>query len=123
VESVKPWLAVLLAARFLLELALLAAYAVAIVRLVPGALGWLLAIVAAAVVGAVWGALLSPRRPVALPLAARVAIELVLFGGAALLLAAAGLGGWAVALVVGELAVLGLLRGPDRYAPEVPERA
>lgn len=53
---------------------------------------------------ALWGALVSPRARVKLSGAARFAVELTLFGTAAVALAAAGRGEWAVALFV--LAVL-----------------
>jgi Protein of unknown function (DUF2568) len=116
------WVLALITLRFLLELALWSSFTVALVRMVDGWLGWVLGLAATGLVVVVWGLLLSPRRRVDLPFAARVAVELLLFALAALLLAAAGLGGWAVALVVVELVVLGLLRGPDRYAPGVPDR-
>lgn len=108
------WL--LLTFRFLLELALLAAYVVAIGRLVGGATGWLLGIVAAVLVAAVWGVLLSPRRPVRSPVVLRVVVELALFVLAGALLAASGLVLLGVLLVAAELLVLGLLQGPDRHA-------
>jgi hypothetical protein len=108
------WL--LLALRFLLELALLAAVVVGVVRLVDGAAGWIIGILAALLVAAIWGIFLSPRRRVQSPVGVRVTAELVLFLVAAALLAASGLVPLAVALVVAEVVVLGLLRGPDRHA-------
>ena len=48
-------------------------------RLVGGVGGWVLGVVVALLVAAVWGVLLSPRRRVAAPVAVRVAVELVLF--------------------------------------------
>lgn len=107
---------VLLGLRFLLELALWASFTVAAVRLVDGPAGWVLGLVATAAATAVWGLLLSPRRRIRLPLPARVAIELALFAAAAALLAASGLTTAAVALVLAELVVLGLLQGPDKHA-------
>lgn len=108
------WL--LLTLRFLLELALLAAYVVALGRLVGGVGGWVLGVVVALLVAGVWGVLLSPRRPVSSPVALRVAIELVLFVVAGALLAASGLVLLGVLLVASELLVLGLLQGPDKHA-------
>ncbi len=63
-------------------------------------------VLVAAVVAVVWGLLLSPRRRVDAPLAVRVAVELVLITGAAAGLFLAGLHGWAVALIAGELITL-----------------
>lgn len=110
------WVVVLLGLRFLLELALWGSFTVAAVRLVDGPVGWVVGLLATAAATVVWGLLLSPRRPVRLPLVARVAIELALFAAAAALLAASGLVTAAVALVVAELVVLGLLQGPDKHA-------
>jgi hypothetical protein len=45
-----------------------------------------------------------------------VAIELVLFASASVLLVASGLVGLGVALLVVELIDLGLLQGPDKHA-------
>jgi hypothetical protein len=106
----------LIAVRFLLELALMAAWVVAPVRLLGGVLGWLVGLLLLVAVTAVWGILLSPKRRVRLPLAARVAIELVLFASASVLLVASGLVGLGVVLLVVELIDLGLLQGPDKHA-------
>jgi hypothetical protein len=111
-----PWVVVLLGLRFLLELALWASFTVAAVRLVDGPAGWVIGLLATAAATVVWGLLLSPRRPIRLPLVARVAIEFALFTAAAALLAASGLSTAAVVLVVAELVVLGLLQGPDKHA-------
>jgi hypothetical protein len=100
----------LIALRFLLELALMTAWVVAPVRLLGGVLGWLVGLLLLVAVTAVWGVLLSPRRRVRLPLGARVVIELVLFVAAAALLAASGLVGLGVGLLVLEL------QGPDKHA-------
>lgn len=99
--------AVLLALRFLLELCLLATFAV---------VGWtsfdnVAARIAAAVllpvvVAVVWGVLLSPRRRLDLPLPIRVAAELLLFGAAAVGLWAIGLTGLALGLAAAEVIVL-----------------
>jgi hypothetical protein len=106
----------LIALRFLLELALMTAVVVAPVRLIDGVLGWLVGLLLLLAVTAVWGILLSPKRRVRLPLAARVAIELALFSTASVLLVASGLVGLGVALLVVELLDLGLLQGPDKHA-------
>lgn len=106
----------LIALRFLLELALMAAVVVAPVRLLGGVVGWLVGLLLLLAVTAVWGILLSPKRRVRLPLAARVAIELALFLTASALLVASGLVGLGVALLVVELLDLGLLQGPDKHA-------
>lgn len=107
---------VLLTFRFLLELALLAAYVVAVGRLVGGVAGWVLGAVGAVVVAGIWGVLLAPRRRVQSPVALRVAVELVLFVLAGALLAASGLVLLGALLVAAELLVLGLLQGPDKHA-------
>ncbi len=107
---------VLITVRFLLELALMAAVVVAPVRLLGGALGWLVGLLLLGAVTAVWGILLSPRRRVRLPLVARVTVELALFVTASGLLAASGLVGLGAALLVLELVDLGLLQGPDKHA-------
>ncbi len=103
---------VLLTVRFLLELALLAAYAVSGARLVGGALGWLVGAAAAIAVATVWGLLLAPRRRYDTALAVRVGVELVLFAGAGVGLWLVGLPAWGVALVATEVVVLALLRRP-----------
>lgn len=106
----------LIALRFVLELALMTAFVVAAVRLIDGALGWVVGLLLLLAVTAVWGILLSPRRRLRLPLGARVAIELALFLTASLLLVASGLVVLGVALLVVELVDLGLLQGPDKHA-------
>jgi hypothetical protein len=111
-----PAVALLMGLRFLLELALLVAYVVGSVRLLPGVLGWLVGLVLAVAVATMWGVLLSPRRPVRLPVLVRVVIELALFAGAGALLAASGLITLGALLLLAELVVVGLLRGPDRHA-------
>ena len=106
----------LIGLRFLLELALWSSFTVALVRLVDGPLGWVVGLLLSAAVTTVWALLLSPRRPVHLPLAARVALELVLFVAAAALLAASGLAAAGAALLLLELLDLALLQGPDKHA-------
>jgi len=106
----------LIGLRFLLELALWSSFTVALVRLVDGPLGWVVGLLLTAAVTTMWALLLSPRRPVRLPLAARVALELVLFVTAAVLLAASGLAAAGAALLLLELLDLALLQGPDKHA-------
>ena len=106
----------LIGLRFLLELALWSSFTVALVRLVDGPLGWVVGLLLTAAVTTLWALLLSPRRPVHLSLAARVALELVLFVAAAALLAASGLAAAGAALLLLELLDLALLQGPDKHA-------
>ncbi|MFL6070384.1 MAG: DUF2568 domain-containing protein [Actinomycetes bacterium] len=99
--------AVLLTLRFLLELALLAAFAVG---------GWsltdtmwtqlLLAALLPLIAAFVWGLLLSPKAKFVFPLPIRVAIELLLFVAASALLWSAGSAIAAAALLVTELVVV-----------------
>lgn len=107
-----PTVGVLLTVRFLLELALLAAYAVSAARLVGGAVGWVVGVAVALVVATVWGLLLSPRRRYDASLAVRIAVELVLFAAAGAGLWLSGLPGWGAALAGTEVVVLALLRRP-----------
>lgn len=110
---------VLLALRFLLEVALLVALlvgAVSSVGVTSPVAGWLLGAVLVVLTAVVWGVFLSPRRRVHLPLAVRVVVELLLFLGAALLLWAGGHEVAAGVLIVAEVVVLAALRGPDHHA-------
>ena len=106
----------LITVRFLLELALWSSFTVSLVRLVDGPLGWVLGLLLTAVVTTLWAVLLSPRSPVRLPVAARVAIELGLFVAATVLLVASGLVVAGTVLLLVELVDLGLLQGPDKHA-------
>jgi len=106
----------LITVRFLLELALWSSFTVSFVRLVGGPLGWVLGLLLTTVVTTLWAVLLSPRRPVRLPVAARVAIELGLFVAATVLLVASGLVVAGTVLLLVELVDLGLLQGPDKHA-------
>jgi hypothetical protein len=107
---------VLIAVRFLLELALWSSFTIASVRLIDGPLGWVAGALLTSVSIALWAVLLSPRRPVRLPLVARVAVELALFLVAASLLALAGMATAATVLLGLELLDLALLEGPDKHA-------
>ncbi|MHB1164746.1 MAG: DUF2568 domain-containing protein [Candidatus Nanopelagicales bacterium] len=125
--------ALLLGLRFLLELCLLAAMAL---------VGWaafdqpvvraLSALALAAITTALWGVLLAPRRPVDLPLAVRVGVELLLFAAAAAGLMAQGRAVWGLALLAAETVVVvslfavGHPPGSDAWAsgsPRPPGRA
>jgi hypothetical protein len=106
----------LITVRFLLELALWSSFTISSVRLIDGPLGLVTGLLLTAVVMTLWAVLLSPRRPVRMPVAVRVAIELTLFVVAASLLAAAGLAAAGAALLALELLDLGLLHGPDKHA-------
>ncbi|HET7900539.1 MAG TPA: DUF2568 domain-containing protein [Candidatus Nanopelagicales bacterium] len=113
---------ILLALRFLLEIALLAALAVVAVRALGGVVGWLVGVAVAVVVAVVWGVLLSPRRRAQAPLGVRVLVEMLLFLAAAVGLAVTGLVGLGVALLAAEVVVvawlwaLGLPPGTDLEA-------
>jgi Protein of unknown function (DUF2568) len=118
----EPMTAVLLGLRFLLELGLLAAVAVVGAAAFPNPVaGGVTAAVLVVATAALWGLLLSPRRPVDLPLVVRVVVEIALFGGAALGLAAAGHVVWGVVLLSAEVIVVAALAGlgyPPGRRPE-----
>jgi Protein of unknown function (DUF2568) len=110
----------LLSVRFVWEIALLIAWAYVVAGLVDSAVGqWVVGGLAVVVVAGVWSVFLSPRRRLDLPLALRTVMELVLFGGAAVGLVAAGAVTAGLVLVVGEAAslvglwALGLPPGSD----------
>ncbi len=105
-----PVVGVLLTLRFLLELALLAAWAVVGWHL-PDAT-WQQVVVAAALPIAsatLWGVFLSPKAKVELPLSVRLAMELALFAGASTALWVLDFHVAAVVLMGGEVVVLGSL--------------
>ena len=90
-----------LALRFLLELAMLGAFCAWGFAAGSDPVGRTLLGLGAPVLAAVlWGTFLSPRAAVRLPTAARVALELLLFGAAVAALTDAGRPGLAVALGV-----------------------
>ena len=102
--------AVLLALRFVLEICLLAALVLIGWGAVDNHLvGALVGLVLALIVATVWGMLLSPRRRIDLPLSVRVVVELVLFGAAAVGLAALGHQAWGLALFVAEVIIVAAL--------------
>ncbi|MFN8184934.1 MAG: YrdB family protein [Candidatus Nanopelagicales bacterium] len=103
-------LPVVLAIRFALELTLLGVYFAWGYSIVGGGVvGVLAGIGMAVLVAVVWGVFLSPKARVALHPAVRTALEILVFVGAAVGLAALGHPGWGVALVVADVAVLGSL--------------
>lgn len=77
-----PALAVALAVRFLLELALLLASALIVWELVDGFWQWPLTILTPIVVAVLWALFLSPKAPVVLPTILHFLIEAALFIGA-----------------------------------------
>lgn len=99
----------LLTLRFVVELVLFVSPIVIGVRALGGPVGLLVGVALGAVLLAVWGVLLSPRRRVDLPLGARVVVELALMVAAAAGLAATGLVGFAIVFVVVEVVVVGWL--------------
>ena len=109
----------LLALRFAVELVLFAAPLVIAVRSLGGAVGVALGLVASAAVIVLWGAVLSPRRRIDAPRAARVTLELVLVAAVSIGFALTGRGALALALLaaeaigVGGLWLLGLPPGTD----------
>jgi hypothetical protein len=92
-----------LTARFLCELAMLAALAFWGYVVGEGVWAWLLGLAAPLVAAIVWGTFVAPRAKVPVPAPVRVAIELVLYAAAAAGLAAAGQPVAAVVLAVGGL--------------------
>lgn len=97
-DGASPALATVLTVRFLIELALLAGVGVLAWILVPGAWGWVAALLAVGVVGTIWGLVLSPRARIRLPSPAPFLIEAALFLGVGAGLIAVG---HAVPAVVG----------------------
>src|ERR671915_1774469 len=88
-EDLRGLRGVTLTARFLCELAMLAALAYWGYVVGDGVWAWLLGLAAPAGAAVVWGTFVAPRAKVPVPAPVRVAIELVLFAAAATGLAAA----------------------------------
>lgn len=100
----------LLAPRFVLELALLAALAVAGWRLPDQVWAQVALAVALPVAAAVlWGFVVSPKARAGAPLPVRLAVEIALFATASALLWATGSETAAITLAVAEALVLGAL--------------
>ena len=104
----KPFAAVLLTLRFLLELALLAAWAVVGWNLAdPTWLQVTLAVLLPLASATVWGLYLSPKARLSLPLSVRVVMELALFAAASAGLWVVGFPALGIALFIAEALVLG----------------
>ena len=97
---------------FLAELLMLAGYAVAGARLLPGGAGILLAVLLPLVAVTVWALILAPRAPRRLPHPYRLIGKLVLAILATVLLLLAGSTAWAgvVLVVAGGLFIAGEVR-------------
>jgi Protein of unknown function (DUF2568) len=114
---------VTLTARFICELAMLAALAFWGYVVGEGVWAWVLGLAAPVVAAIVWGLFVAPRARVPVPAPVRVAIELVLYTAAAAGLAAAGQPVAAVVLGIGGLATSILNDLQERRAgPDVRRR-
>jgi hypothetical protein len=111
---------VILAVRFLCELAMLVALAYWGFTVGDGAGAWLLGVGAPLAAAVVWGALVAPKARWPVPVPARVAVELVLFGAAAGGLAVAGQPVLAVILGVAALVTSLLNASQERQASDRP---
>jgi Protein of unknown function (DUF2568) len=107
---------------FLVELALLAALAVAGSRLVEGASAVVLAVLLPLSAAVLWGLLLAPRASRRLAMPARLFVKLGLVVVAAALLAASDALAWGIGLLVvsGGLIAAGELRSPAGDRPRGP---
>ena len=105
-----------LVARFLCELAMLAALAFWGYVVGEGPWAWLLGIGAPVLAAVVWGAFVAPKARVPVPASLRVQIELVLYAVAAVGLAAAGQRVAAVVLGVAGLVTSLLNESQERRA-------
>jgi Protein of unknown function (DUF2568) len=114
---------VTLTARFICELAMLAALAFWGYVVGEGVWAWVLGLAAPVVAAVVWGLFVAPRARVPVPAPVRVAVELVLYTAAAAGLAAAGQPVAAVVLGVGGLVTSILNDLQERRAgPDVRRR-
>jgi hypothetical protein len=105
-----------LTARFLCELAMLAALAFWGYVVGEGPWAWLLGVGAPVLAAVVWGAFVAPKARVPVPASVRVQIELVLYAVAAVGLAAAGQRVAAVVLGVAGLVTSLLNDSQERRA-------
>jgi len=105
----------LLALRFGMLMALLAAYAIVGTQIATGTTGTVIGLVLMVIAGLVYALVLSPMRRVDPPVQTRVVIEVLLYAVAAALLVVIGRPSWGVVLLVAEAVVLVLLKGPDTY--------
>jgi Protein of unknown function (DUF2568) len=122
-EDLRGLRGVTLTARFLCELAMLAALAFWGYVVGDGVWAWLLGILAPVVAAVIWGTFVAPRAKVPVPAPVRVAIELALYGAAAAGLAAAGQPLAAVVLGIAGLATSLFNQAQERQAgPDVRRR-
>jgi hypothetical protein len=122
-EDLRGLRGVTLTARFLCELAMLAALAFWGYVVGEGVWAWLLGLAAPVVAAVVWGTFVAPRAKVPVPAPVRMAIELVLYAAAAAGLAVAGQPVAAVVLAVGGLVTSVLNDRQERRAgPDVRRR-
>jgi hypothetical protein len=122
-EDLRGLRGVTLTARFLCELAMLAALAFWGYVAGDGVWAWLLGILAPVVAAVIWGTFVAPRAKLPVPGPVRVAIELALYGAAAAGLAAAGQPLAAVVLGVAGLATSFFNQAQERQAgPDVRRR-
>jgi hypothetical protein len=92
--------------RFCLEIGMLVSLSFAGFALAGGALSWVLGIGLPLVAATIWGLWMAPKAAHRVRDPAQLSIELLLFGGAAVLLAAAGHA--ALGIVLGALAAIHL---------------
>ena len=111
---------VTLTARFLCELAMLAALAYGGFSVSDGGEAWALGVGAPLLAAVVWGALVAPKARWPVPIPTRVVIELILFGVAAGALAVAGLPLAAVVLGAAALVTSLLNASQERQAVDRP---
>jgi hypothetical protein len=111
-----------LTARFLCELAMLAALAFWGYVVGDGVWAWLLGILAPVVAAVIWGTFVAPRARVPVAAPVRVAIELALYAAAAAGLAAAGQPVAAVVVGAAGLATSLLNQAQERRAGPSPHR-
>jgi hypothetical protein len=122
-EDLRGLRGVTLAARFLCELAMLAALAFWGYVVGDGVWAWLLGILAPVAAAVIWGTFVAPRAKVPAPAPVRVAIELALYAAAAAGLAAAGQPLAGVVLGIAGLATSLLNEVQERRAgPDVRRR-
>lgn len=114
VVAATPLRALHLTLAFVLELVALVGYALLGWSLADGVVRVLLAVVFPLAFAVVWGAFLSPRAPVAVPVGVAAALRVVLLAGGGVALVAAGspVLGWVVVGVVLVDAVLAQITEP-----------
>jgi Protein of unknown function (DUF2568) len=108
-----------LTVRFLCELAMLGGLAYWGSQVGEGAGAWALGVGTPVLAAMIWGVFLSPKASVPVPTAVRVTLELVLFGIAAIGLAAAGQPVLAVVLAVAAFATSLLNAEQERWIESI----